>query len=86
MKKIVVKNVLNLQSWIENFFKKDGNLVEGLALKMEFLAIWKPLEIFIMERMLDLNLEFMIYIIPSVWAKMKTNSNFDMERKCEKKI
>jgi hypothetical protein len=86
VKKIVVKNVLNLQSWIENFFKKDGNLVEGLALKMEFLAIWKPLEIFIMERMLDLNLEFMIYIIPSVWAKMKTNSNFDMERKCEKKI
>jgi hypothetical protein len=64
--------------------KRDGNSIEGLALKMESLAIWKPLNIFIIERMLDLNLEFMIYIISSVWAKMKTNSNFDMERKCEK--
>jgi hypothetical protein len=37
-----------------------------------------------MERMLDLNLEFMIYTIPSLWAKMKTNSKFDMEGKHEK--
>jgi len=37
-----------------------------------------------MERILDLNLEFMIYTISSVWAKMKTNSKIDMERKCEK--
>lgn len=44
----------------------------------------KKLDIFIMERMLDLNLEFMVYIISSVWAKMKTISNFDMQRKHEK--
>jgi hypothetical protein len=37
-----------------------------------------------MERMLDLNFEFMIYAILSVWAKMKKNSKIDMERKCEK--
>jgi hypothetical protein len=39
VQKFVVKIVLNLQPWIENLLKRDGNSVEGLALKMEFLAI-----------------------------------------------
>jgi hypothetical protein len=39
VQKIVVKFVLNLQPWIENILKRDGNSIEGLALKMESLAI-----------------------------------------------
>jgi hypothetical protein len=35
VQKFVLKNVLNLQPWIENLLKRDGNSVEGLALKMD---------------------------------------------------
>jgi hypothetical protein len=39
VQKFVVKIVLSLQPWIENLLKRDGNSIEGLALKMELLAI-----------------------------------------------